>query len=284
MTGPFLALVVKTNMKTPTFVSQKNLSKEVKRGYATAPTADRLRPGVCSLVTTSLVSLALLGCQSVAPGAPDMTYGWGSAPLLKPPEPQTVPVMKLSKAVGWRPGEIPTPAEGFEVQAFAQGLNHPRWLYELPNGDILVAETDAPQASSGRGGLSGFAKRVMRFTGSGYPSADRITLLRDTDQDGVADYKAPSSRTSTPFAWRWSVALFVANTDAVLAFPCEQGQTRISASGGLIARLPANAPTVTGPKPARPPQWRTLFVAIGSNSNIGELGPEAEQGRRHLAT
>ena len=100
--------------------------------------------------------------------------------------------MKLSKAVGWKPGDTPTPADGFEVKAFAQGLNHPRWLYELPNGDILVAETDAPQASSGRGGvLSWFAKRVMRFTGSGYPSADRITLLRDTDEDGVADLQAP---------------------------------------------------------------------------------------------
>ena len=283
MTGPFLALVVETNMKTPTFVSQKNLSKEVKRGYATAPTADRLRPGVCSLVTTSLVSLALLGCQSVAPGAPDMTYGWGSAPLLKPPEPQTVPVMKLSKAVGWRPGEIPTPAEGFEVQAFAQGLNHPRWLYELPNGDILVAETDAPQASSGRGGvLSWFAKRVMRFTGSGYPSADRITLLRDTDQDGVADYKAPLiENLHSPFGMALVGSTFyVANTDAVLAFPYEQGQTRISASGGLIARLPANAPNSHWTKNLLAhPNGESLFVAIGSNSNIGELGPEAEQGR-----
>ncbi len=98
------------------------------------------------------MSLFLLGCQSVEPGAPDMTYGWGAAPLLKPPESQTVPVMKLSKAVGWKPGETPIPAEGYDVQAFAQGLVHPRWLYELPNGDILVAETDAPQASSGRGG------------------------------------------------------------------------------------------------------------------------------------
>ena len=270
-------------MKTPTFFSAQNLSKVVKKGHAAAPTADGLRPSVSSLVATSLMSLALLGCQSVEPGAPDMTYGWGAAPLLKPPEPQTVPVMKLSKAVGWKPGETPIPAEGFEVQAFAQGLDHPRWLYELPNGDILVAETDAPQASSGRGGvLSWFAKRVMRFTGSGYPSADRITLLRDTDQDGVADLQVPFiENLRSPFGMALVGGTFyVANTDAVLAFPYEQGQTRISAPGELVANLPANAPNSHWTKNLLAhPNGASLFVAIGSNSNIGELGPDAEQGR-----
>ena len=227
--------------------------------------------------------LLLLGCQSVEPGAPNMTYGWGAAPLLKPPEPQTVPVMKLSKAVGWKPGETPTPAEGYDVQAFAQGLDHPRWLYELPNGDILVAETDAPQASSGRGGvLAWFAKRVMRFTGSGYPSADRITLLRDTDQDGVADLQVPFiENLNSPFGMALVGSTFyVANTDAVLAFPYEQGQTRISAPGERIASLPASAPNSHWTKNLLAhPNGESLFVAIGSNSNIGELGPEAEQGR-----
>ena len=255
----------------------------VKKGHATAPTADGLRPSVSSLIATSLMSLALLGCQSVEPGAPDMTYGWGAAPLLKPPEPQTVPVMNLSKAVGWKPDETPIPAEGFEVQAFAQGLDHPRWLYELPNGDILVAETDAPQASSGRGGvLAWFAKRVMRFTGSGYPSADRITLLRDTDNDGIADYRSPFIEgLNSPFGMALVGGTFyVANTDAVLAFKYEQDQTRISAPGELVASLPANAPNSHWTKNLLAhPDGESLFVAIGSNSNIGELGPEVEQGR-----
>ena len=225
----------------------------------------------------------LLGCQSVEPGASDMSYGWGAAPLLKPPEPQTFPVMKLSKAVGWKPSETPTPAEGFEVQAFAQELDHPRWLYELPNGDILAAETDAPQVSSGRGGvLSWFAKQVMRFTGSGYPSADRITLLRDTDQDGVADFKAPFIEgLNSPFGMALiGSTLFVANTDAVLGFPYRDGKTRIEAEGELIARLPANAPNGHWTKNLLAhPNGESLFVAIGSNGNIGELGPDAEQGR-----
>ena len=270
-------------MKTLTFFSAQNLSKVMKRGHAATPTGDKPRSSVSSLAVTGLVSLALLGCQSVEPGAPDMTYGWGSAPLLKPPEPQTVPVMKLSKAVGWEPGETPTPADGFEVKAFAQGLNHPRWLYELPNGDILVAETDAPQASSGRGGvLAWFAKRVMRFTGSGYPSADRITLLRDTDQDGVADLQVPFiENLRSPFGMALVGSTFyVANTDAVLAFRYEQGQTRISAPGKLVASLPANAPNSHWTKNLLAhPDGASLFVAVGSNSNIGELGPVAEQGR-----
>ena len=270
-------------MKTFTFFPAQNLSKVMKRGNAAAPTDDGQRPRIYSLVATGLMSLTLLGCQSVEPGAPDMTYGWGAAPLLKPPEPQTVPVMKLSKAVGWKPGETPVPAEGLEVQAFAQGLDHPRWLYELPNGDILVAETDAPQASSGRGGvLSWFAKRVMRFTGSGYPSADRITLLRDTNEDGVADLKVPFiENLHSPFGMALVGSTFyVANTDAVLAFPYERGQTRISAPGERIASLPANAPNSHWTKNLLAhPDGESLFVAIGSNSNIGELGPGAEQGR-----
>ena len=270
-------------MKTPAFFSAQNLSKVIKTGNAAAPTADGQRPSVCNLVAKGLMSLILLGCQSVEPGAPDMTYGWGAAPLLKPPEPQTVPVMKLSKAVGWKPGETPIPAEGFEVQAFAQGLDHPRWLYELPNGDILVAETDAPQAASGRGGvLSWFAKRVMRFTGSGYPSADRITLLRDTDLGGISDLQVPFiENLRSPFGMALVGSTFyVANTDAVLAFPYGQGQTRISAPGELVANLPAKAPNSHWTKNLLAhPDGESLFVAIGSNSNIGELGPEAEQGR-----
>jgi len=267
-------------------ISGQHQPKAMKAGRPITPftriTAS-IRTNSCKLITMGLIPFLLLGCQSVEPGAPDMTYGWGAAPLLKPPKPQTVPVMKLSKAVGWRPGETPTPAEGYDVQAFAQGLDHPRWLYELPNGDILVAETDAPQASSGRGGvLAWFAKRVMRFTGSGYPSADRITLLRDTNGDGVADLQVPFiENLNSPFGMALvGNTFFVANTDAVLAFPYAQGQTRISAPGERIASLPASAPNSHWTKNLLAhPNGESLFVAIGSNSNIGELGPEAEQGR-----
>jgi glucose/arabinose dehydrogenase len=278
-----LAPVVRMSMSTLALISTGDQTQGVEAGRPITPIAIRIRQIALNLVTTSLMSLALIGCQSVETGAPDMTYGWGAAPLLKPPEPQTVPVMKLSKAVGWKTGETPVPAEGFDVQAFAQGLDHPRWLFELPNGDILVAETDAPQASSGRGGvLAWFAKRVMRFTGSGYPSADRITLLRDTNKDGIADYRAPFiENLRSPFGMALVGSTFyVANTDAVLAFPYELGQTRISAPGELVAILPANAPNSHWTKNLLAhPDGESLFIAIGSNSNIGELGPDAEQGR-----
>jgi len=244
--------------------------------------ASTLRWRGAALLAAALMVL-LMGCQSVEPGEPNMTYGWGPRPLLKPPAPQTIPLIKPAKAVGWRPGETPTPAEGLAVNAFAQGLNHPRWLYELPNGDILVAETDAPAASSGRGGLlAWFAKKVMRYSGSGYPSADRITLLRDTDQDGIADLQVPFiENLHSPFGMALVGSTFyVANTDAVLAFPYELGQTRISAPGERIASLPAHAPNSHWTKNLLAhPNGESLFIAIGSNSNIGELGPEAEQGR-----
>ena len=234
------------------------------------------------LLAAAFISL-LTGCQSIEPGEPNTTYGWGPKPLLKPPAPQIIPLVRPAKAVGWQPGESPTPAEGFAVNAFAKGLDHPRWLYELPNGDILVAETDAPAPSSGRGGLlAWFAKRVMRYSGSGYPSADRITLLRDTDQDGIADLQVPFiENLHSPFGMALvGSTLYVANTDAVVAFPYRNGQNSIRSTGELIARLPANAPNSHWTKNLLAhPNGESLFVAIGSNSNIGELGPVAEQGR-----
>ena len=271
------------DMSTHALISTEGHTRGLDGGPPNRSITVRLRQITPNLIVSCLISLVLLGCQSVEPGASEMTYGWGATPLLKPPEPQTIPVMKLSRAVGWKPSETPTPADGFDVQVFAQGLDHPRWLYELPNGDILVAETDAPQASSGRGGvLAWFAKRIMRFTGSGDPSADRITLLRDTDQDGIADYRAPFIEgLNSPFGMGLVGSTFyVANTDAVLAFPYEQGQTQISEPGELVANLPANAPNSHWTKNLLAhPNGESLFVAIGSNSNIGELGLEAEQGR-----
>ena len=258
----------------------------MKTGRTIIPTTTRIRTNACKLIAMSLMPLFLLGCQSVEPSAPNMTYGWGPKPLLKPPAPQIIPLVRPAKAVGWQPGESPTPAEGLAVNAFAQGLDHPRWLYELPNGDILVAETDAPAPSSGRRGLlAWFAKRVMRYSGSGYPSADRITLLRDTNGDGVADLQVPFiENLNSPFGMALvGNTFFVANTDAVLAFPYVQGQTRISAPGERIASLPASAPNSHWTKNLLAhPKEASLFVAIGSNSNIGELGPVAEQGRASI--
>ena len=190
--------------------------------------------------------------------------------------------MKLSKAVGWKPGERPTPTEGYDVQAFAQGLDHPRWPCSAQWGysrcrNRCTSNVVLPQQCARLG-----RKRIMRFTGSGYPSADRITLLRDTDQDGIADLQVPFiTGLKSPFGMALiGQTLFVANTDAILAYPYANGDTSITKRGELITRLPAAAPNSHWTKNLLAhPNGEALFVAVGSNSNIGELGVEAETGR-----
>ena len=221
------------------------------------------------------------------PGAPATkiasVLGWGVKPLLPAPEPQTLPKVKPAKAIGWPQGKSPTPAEGFKVTRFAAGLDHPRWLLVLPNGDMLVAESDAPDNGSAGGGLMGWiAKRVMRYAGSSLPSANRISLLRDVNGDGVSDLKvAFIENLNSPFGMAFHEnILFVANTDAVLAFDYVEGSTRIDAPGRAVLALPAQAPNSHWTKNLLlDAQSNTLFVAVGSNSNIGELGAAVEIGR-----
>ncbi len=139
----------------------------------------------------ALTATALAACDR-GPEMPE-SAGYGPNPTLPSPHPTgAFPYVNIARAVGWPSGEKPTPAEGLGVEAFATGLDHPRWLYELPNGDILVAETDAPPKSEneGGGGVRGFFMGLyMRQAGSNKPSANRITLLRDADGDGVAETK-----------------------------------------------------------------------------------------------
>ena len=209
--------------------------------------------------------------------------GWGAKPLLPAPAPQTLPKVKPAKAVGWPQGRSPKPGEGFKVSQFAAGLDHPRWLLVLPNGDVLVAESDAPDKGTARGGIMALiAKRVMQFAGSGLPSANRITLLRDVDGDGVADLKvAFIENLNSPFGMALhDEVLFVANTDAVLAFDYVEGSTQIDTPGRAVLALPAQAPNSHWTKNLLlDVESNRLFVAVGSNSNIGELGPMQEAGR-----
>ncbi|MFO7602986.1 MAG: sorbosone dehydrogenase family protein, partial [Gammaproteobacteria bacterium] len=117
--------------------------------------------------------------------------GTGADPELPQPNHSLFPTVKIAPAVGWTDDATPTPAAGMKVPPFAKGLDHPRWLYVLPNGDVLVAETNAPPGKSGIGGVKGAVmKRVMKRAGGGVPSANRITLLRDTDGDGKAEFRS----------------------------------------------------------------------------------------------
>ena len=206
----------------------------------------------------------------------------GRQPEITPARPESVPTMQVAEAVGWPDGGRPVPAAGLRVAPFASGLDHPRWLYRLPNGDILVAETNSPPRE--RGGITGMVMGwMMGKAGAGVPAANRITLLRDTDGDGTADARAPllenlNSPTGMALVGTW---LYVANTDALVRFPYRPGDTRITAAPEKIIDLPGG-----GNHWARnviaAPDGESLFVSIGSASNISEDGLAAEEGRARI--
>jgi glucose/arabinose dehydrogenase len=178
---------------------------------------------------------------------------------------------------------MPTPAPGLRVQAFATGLDHPRWLYRLPNGDVLVAESNAPpKPEDKKGGLRGWIQGlIMGQAGATVPSANRITLLRDADGDGVAETKtAFLENLSSPFGMALvGDRLFVANADAVVAFAYQAGQTRITTAAVKVADLPAGRNHHWTKSLVASPDGSRLYVGVGSNSNIGENGLDEEVDR-----
>jgi glucose/arabinose dehydrogenase len=169
------------------------------------------------------------------------------------------------------------------VNAFASGLDHPRWLYVLPNGDVLVAETNAPPRPKDAATVMGFLMHQMEnVTGAGVPSADRITLLRDADGDGIAETRTTFLRgLHSPFGMALvGNAFYVANTDGVVRFPYRRGDTEIVAPGVTIAPLPAGDLNHHWTKNVIASRdGRRLYATVGSNSNAGENGLDAEVGR-----
>src|SRR5678816_1153952 len=142
-----------------------------------------------SAATHAVLCIAVTACGSAA--RLPVTAGIGATPVLPPPETSFIPRVNVVEAKGWRNGKEPKAAAGLEVNRFASGLSHPRWIYVLPNGDVLVAETNAPERPEDGKGVKGFfMKRVMKSVGAAVPSANRITLLRDTDGDGVAETRS----------------------------------------------------------------------------------------------
>lgn len=204
---------------------------------------------------------------------------YGPSPVLAEPKSPLIPTIRPARANGWAEGEKPSAADGLKVSAFAQGLTHPRWLYALPNGDVLVAESDAPETSRMCNKFTNlFARFIMRIGGAGTDSADRISLLRDTNNDGVADeIHRFINGLNSPFGLALIGSdLFVANADSIVRFPYVSGQTQITASPELVEALPAgrNHHWTRNIIPAS--DGGSLFVTVGSNSNIGECGPEDE--------
>ncbi|MDI6525761.1 sorbosone dehydrogenase family protein [Pseudomonas otitidis] len=227
------------------------------------------------------LSLAVLCAACGERAALQVADGTGPTPQLPPPNKTLVPTVNIAPATGWPAGGRPQATQGTEVKAFAEGLDHPRWLYLLPNGDVLVAESNAP-ASDGGFSLKGWvAGKIMEKAGARTPSADRITLLRDTDGDGVADLKTPFlENLHSPFGMALvDDTLYVANADALVKVPYQPGQTRIDATPQQVTDLPAGINHHWTKNVIASRDGTRLYVTVGSNSNVGENGLEMEQGR-----
>jgi glucose/arabinose dehydrogenase len=210
-----------------------------------------------------------------------LAEGMGPAPKLPAAETSVLPTINVAKATGWPAGEMPTAAAGLTVTEFASGLDHPRWLHVVPNGDVLVAESNKPPTRK-KGGIKAWvAKKVMDRAGAGVPSADRITLLRDSDGDGKAELATPFlTGLSSPFGMALvGSTLYVANADALVAFPYSAGATRIQAAARKVADLPAGRNHHWTKSLLASPDGRRLYVGVGSNSNVAEHGMDEEQNR-----
>lgn len=222
-----------------------------------------------------------IGCSATSRLAE--VQGFGPNPLLPPPATSLIPTTDVVKAIGWQPNATPTAAPGAIVVAFARGLDHPRWLYVLPNGDVLVAETNGPP---GAGNVSGirrwFYNRYQQKSGNAGASANRITLLRDADADGVAETRVPFlTGLSSPLGMALiGDTLYVANHDAVVRVPYTTGARQIATRPVKVVGLPSLPPEHHWTKNIiASADGLTLYAAVGSNSNVAEGGLAMEAGR-----
>ncbi len=238
------------------------------------------RPAFVALpITAFLAALSACGDRATLLMAEDT----GANPTLPQPVKRLIPTVNIAPAKGWRAGGMPTTMAGLVVTPFADQLDHPRWVYVLPNGDVLVAESNAPPKPEGNKGIKGAVmKMVMGRAGATVPSANRITLLRDADGDGKAEIRTVFlENLMSPFGMALvGNDFYVANADAVVKFPYQPGATSITAAPVKVIDLPGGPinhhwtknliPSADGSK---------LYVTVGSNSNVAERGLPAEEGR-----
>ncbi|HEY0819727.1 MAG TPA: sorbosone dehydrogenase family protein [Rhizobacter sp.] len=209
--------------------------------------------------------------------------GTGPRPQLPEPTRTLIPTVNVAKADPWPAGTGPQAAPGMRVNAFATGLDHPRWLHVLPNGDVLVAESNAPPRPAGGQGIKGkVMKFMMKRAGAATPSANRITLLRDTNGDGVADERSVFlENLNSPFGMALiGDQFYVANTDAVVRVAYPPGAKTIETAPVRLADLPGGELNHHWTKSLiASPDGSKLYATVGSNSNVGENGMDAEEGR-----
>jgi glucose/arabinose dehydrogenase len=207
----------------------------------------------------------------------------GPNPTIVPIDKHLLPTMQIAPRKGWAAGEKPNAAAGVAVNAFATGLDHPRWLLVLPNGDVLVAETNAPPKPDDSKGIKGkVQKAVQAKAGAGVESTNRITLLRDADGDGVAETRSVFiSGLNSPYGMALvGNDLYVADSDAILKFAYKPGDTRIAGKGEKLTDLPAGTINHHWTKNViASPDGSKLYATVGSNSNVAENGLAAEDGR-----
>lgn len=231
-----------------------------------------------------LAPLLLIACGEKA-DLP-VSAGQGSSPTLPAPKKTLLPTVNFAKTIGWAAGEKPVPAAGLAVAPFAAGLDHPRWLYTLPNGDVLVAETNGPPRPEDEAGLMGkIQKFIMSRAGATVPSPDRITLLRDANGDGIAEVKTPFlTGLYSPFGMVLvGNDLFVAEADKLVRFAYVPGATAITTKGFKLADLPGGLRNHHWTKNVvAAADGKTLYVSVGSNSNVAENGLAAEKNRANI--
>jgi glucose/arabinose dehydrogenase len=233
------------------------------------------------LMSAGGFALAMAGCAQ--PSAEPVSIAVGPNPELEKPQSSLLPTVKIAEAVHWSAGQKPAAAQGLEVTAFATGLDHPRWLHVLPNGDVLVAETNAPpKPDDGKGVKGYFMAEAMKKAGAATPTANRITLLRDGDKDGAAEIRSVFlSGLNSPFGMALAGdRLYVANTDAVVAVPYTKGDMKASAPPLKLVDLPAGTLNHHWTKSLIASKDGTkLYATVGSNSNAAENGIDKEEGR-----
>jgi glucose/arabinose dehydrogenase len=244
--------------------------------------------GEC-VIQIKFIAIGIAGCVlfSASGYAADVQNAdgeYGPAPVLPAPQKSLLPTVNIAKAKPWSAGAMPRAAAGLRVSALAQNLEHPRWLYVLPNGDILVAESDAPAKPDDAKGISGeIHKRVMKKAGSGEkPSANRITLLRDAAGDGrdVERHTFLQGLNSPIGMALIGDQFYVADTDAVVKFTYKTGQTELQSPSQQVIALPAGTINHHWTKSLiASPDGNKLYVGVGSNSNAGENGIDAERER-----
>jgi len=238
------------------------------------------------LLNRLAISMVLpLAACAVGPSSPRDT-GFGASPAIPAPRSRLVPMVNIAPVESRPSGFLPTAPAGFAVTKFADHLAHPRWLYTLPNGDVLVAESDAPRQHDEGSGLSGWIrKQVMKRAGAGVPSPDRIVLLREANGGGVATLQTVFLRgLHSPFGMALIGShLYVADTDALLRFDYVPGATAITSPATRVADLPAGPIDHHWTKNILADRaGKHLYITVGSNSNAGENGIAAEKGRARI--